>query len=343
MRSSLSRLAASTCIALGHVQHERQDRSQVARFVQERGVVPLAEGDRAVLAVVAVRRDATRVGPVLQVARHLGHVLGVLVVDPAEVLHALAQDLFGAPAEDPFGLIRPADDPHVRPPLDHRQGRVVDVEAQPLGELSDLVLSRRRSVMSTAATRAPVTSPAASRSGSMVYSKVPGSPSTTTGNSARRPDPGLDHLPPRLDHGLEVRPTGRPRCVVLPIDARPSVARVRGRVLKPGVSLLLVDRVDGDAGLVSARRSRSSASLSASHRPHVGGDVPVARPAAQVGAVLVGHRLRTQADPAHVPGLGDDAEFEGFRCSRSGERRTARARARGRRGAPWRRGDRDWP
>lgn len=60
-------------------------------------------------------------------------------MNPAEVLHAFAQDFGGGPAEHAFRPGGPAGETHIGAPLDDGEGRVIDVIGKPLGEFAKLI------------------------------------------------------------------------------------------------------------------------------------------------------------------------------------------------------------
>jgi hypothetical protein len=126
--------------ARGHVQHQRKDGAKLPGLVDERRVVPLAVDHRAILAVVAIGRKTAALARD-QPGVGLGDAAGVLLVQPPHLLGPPAQHLLRSPAEETLGFERPARDAQVRPPLDHRQRRVVHVVGQALRQLAHLLFA----------------------------------------------------------------------------------------------------------------------------------------------------------------------------------------------------------
>jgi hypothetical protein len=90
--------------ARAHVLHERQDRDHLVVVAEQRGVVPLAPDDVAVLAVVAREVGRARLEAGHQLGDETEDGLDVVAVDHRVVGELLAEDLLGAPAEDVLRL-----------------------------------------------------------------------------------------------------------------------------------------------------------------------------------------------------------------------------------------------
>ena len=112
------------------VLHERQDRNDLACVVQQRRVVPLAPDRVAVAAVIAGEAGRPRLFAAHEPPHQTREGLAVFFVHERAVGERNPQDFVRAPAEDVLRLRRPANEPEVAVPLEHRQRRIADVRRQ---------------------------------------------------------------------------------------------------------------------------------------------------------------------------------------------------------------------
>ncbi len=114
--------------SLGHVVHERGESVHLAVGAQHRGVVPLAV-DGAAAARRVGERGLVSVARIEELAAHRLGVLA-LVVGGEEQRHGLADRVGRGIAEDRLGRRVPLGDASLHVPLEHRERRALEVDAQ---------------------------------------------------------------------------------------------------------------------------------------------------------------------------------------------------------------------
>ena len=119
-------------VALGQVMRERQHRHHAPRRVALGRINPRTGKLAAVAPQVAVFRKAVALGAVGQPRAQRTHVVRVVGVHQRQPVQRAVQHVGGAPAKKLFGPARPPTHTKGRVPFDHGDGRVVQMEVQPL-------------------------------------------------------------------------------------------------------------------------------------------------------------------------------------------------------------------
>src|SRR5437868_13364862 len=110
-------------LALGHVEHLRQNGTQLAIIVVNRGIVPLALNYRAVLAVIAISAQISRTFAIEHILGYVPDQFDIVDVHPRNLGDRASDDLLRPPAEHPLGLPGPTSHPELAVKLDYVQRR----------------------------------------------------------------------------------------------------------------------------------------------------------------------------------------------------------------------------
>src|SRR6266498_3512842 len=115
-----------------HVKNERQHGYQMARLVTQHGVIPLAIQHRSVPRVVAITLDSKELRSQALPIRHLLDGVYVFVKNEMPVANMLADYFFRRPTKQTLRRLRPARYTEVAVPLDHSEGRILNMKSQAL-------------------------------------------------------------------------------------------------------------------------------------------------------------------------------------------------------------------